>query len=56
MKIVENLPNQPKVDEAMIRELELKFKCDTFVAELACRKADFKSLELALDFIYGHDP
>ena len=36
--------------------MELKFKCDRIVAELACRKANFKSLELALDFIYGQDP
>ena len=34
----------------------MKFKCDRIVAELACHKANFKSLELALDFIYGHDP
>ena len=26
------------------------------MAELACRKAMFQSLELALDYIYGHDP
>ncbi len=40
----------------MIHEVELKFKCDPLVAELACRKAGFESLELALDFMYGHDP
>ena len=53
---VKGLPNQPTVDETLIKELEIKFKCDRTVAELACRKANFKSLELALDFIYGHDP
>ena len=54
--IVSGLPNQLPDNVRMINELELKFKCDPLVAELACRKADFKSLELALDFIYGHDP
>jgi len=41
----------------LIKELELKFHCDRFVAELACLKAmPQQSLELALDYIYGHDP
>lgn len=56
LEAVKGLPNQPPVDEALIKELELKFNCDWSVAELACHKANFKSLELALDFIYGHDP
>ena len=25
------------------------------MAELACHKSNFKSIELALDFIHGHD-
>ena len=40
----------------MIRLLQVKFKCDPVVAELACRKANFKSMEHALDYIYGNDP
>ena len=53
---VKGLPDQPPYDETLVKELELKFKCDRTVAELASRKANFKNLELALDFIYGHDP
>ena len=55
-EIVSGLTNLPKENDQLIHELEVKFKCDPLVAELACLKADFKSLELALDFIYGHDP
>lgn len=50
------LPNQAPVNLAMLKELELKFRCDPLVAELACRKVNFESLELAVDFIYGPDP
>ena len=39
-----------------MKELEIKFRCDRLVAELACRKSNFVSLEIAVDFIYGHDP
>ena len=42
-------------DYGMVKELELKFHCDRLVAELACHKVNFKSLELAIDFLYGHD-
>lgn len=44
------------MDKALVKELELKFKCDRAVAELACTKSNYKSLELALDYIYGLDP
>ena len=40
----------------MIKQLELRFVCDRTVAALACHKANFESLELALEFIYGRDP
>ena len=50
------LPNQPALNENLVKELELKFKCDPLVAQLACLKVGSKSLELALDFVYGHDP
>ena len=53
---VAGLPNQPPLDEKLAKEIELKFKCDKVVAELSCLKVNSKSLELALDFIYGHDP
>ena len=55
-KQMSGLPDQPEVDHVMIRLLQVKFKCDPVVAELACRKANFRSLEHALDFIYGGDP
>ena len=45
----------PRVNYGMIKELELKFHCDRLVAELACHKVNFKNLELAIDFLYGHD-
>lgn len=44
-----------KENAAMLKELQIKFRCDSLVAELACLKANYKSLELALDFIYGLD-
>ena len=50
-----SISSEQKVDHGMIKELELKFHCDRLVAELACHKVNFKSLELAIDFLYGHD-
>lgn len=52
---VVGLSNQNPLNHTMMKELELKFRCDQLVAELACRKSNFVSLELAVDFIFGHD-
>ena len=49
------MPNKPQLDQNLVMELETKFKCDHIVAELACYKANFVSLELALDYMYGQD-
>ena len=51
-----SISSSPRVNHGMmIKELELKFHCDRLVAELACHMVNFKSLELAIDYMYGHD-
>lgn len=41
MESVAGLPNQVPINNVMIIEMELKFRCDPLVAELACRKVNF---------------
>jgi len=53
---VAGVPNQRMSNGIMLKELQVKFRCDPLVAKLACMKANFENIELAVDFIYGHDP